>query len=82
MLEIIVKSEKTRIEKTSKGNELRQQQCAIDQGTDYPLAFWLTVDQPYKPGRYTLSEGSFLVNPFGGLELRRYGLQLVPLGNA
>lgn len=77
-MEILIKSENTRIEKTRRGTELRKQQAAVDQGADYPLPFELTVDEPYPPGRYVLDVWSFRVNPFGGLELNPYNIRLVP----
>jgi hypothetical protein len=76
MFTVIIKSENTRTVKTNGGNELRQQQAAMDQGHDYPAPFWLIVDQPYSPGRYTLDPNSFRVNQFGGLELDRYNIRL------
>ena len=78
-MEILIKSEKTTIEKTAKGTELRKQQAAIDQGNDYPLPFKVTVQEPYKPGRYTLHPDSFRVTPFQTLELNPYNTVLIPV---
>lgn len=76
---IVIKSENTRHERTSKGTDLRKQEAAIDSGSDFPLRFELTVDQPYKPGKYTLAGSAFRVGRFGGLELDPYGIKLEPL---
>ena len=78
-MEIHIKSTNTRMEETSKGTKLVKQQAAIEQGNDYPLAFDLVVDQPYPPGRYVIDPSCFKVNQFGGLELDRYNLRLVPI---
>ena len=77
---ITVKSEKTVSERNRKtGDEYRKQQVALDIGGDYPLPFFITVDQPYPPGTYTLTPGSFRVNQFNSLELNPYALELVPI---
>lgn len=76
---IVVKSENTILQKTKNGTQLRKQQAALDIGGDYPLPFYMTVNEPYKPGRYTLSPASFRVNGFQSLELNRFEMELVPL---
>jgi len=76
---IVVKSSNTRIEKTQSGSEIKKQQAAIDQGGDYPLPFWLVVNDPYPPGRYVIAPQSYKVNQYQSLELDRYNLHLEPV---
>lgn len=34
---------------------------------------------PYAAGEYTVHSSSYVVNNFGGLELKRFGLLIIPL---
>lgn len=74
---IIIKSTNVRKVTTANGAALIKQQAAIDIGADFPLAFELTVDTPYPPGRYNLSPRSFRVNQYGSLELSPFNQELI-----
>lgn len=59
------------------------QRVGLVQG-GFALPFDVPVDpgKPYPLGDYTLAAESFRLNQFGGLELNRYELQLVPIKTA
>lgn len=84
MLRINVKETTTREEINRKtGAVFHKQRVALQQG-QYDLAFDVTVDpsKPYPVGAYTFSPDSFRTNQFGGIELNRFDLRLVPFAAA
>ncbi|ENQ8650671.1 G5P family DNA-binding protein [Vibrio fluvialis] len=51
-------------------------------GGKFPVEMKLSLDEgqpPYAPGAYTPHSSSYVVNNFGGLELKKYGLMIEPL---
>ncbi|QBF81321.1 hypothetical protein EXU30_00385 [Shewanella maritima] len=62
------------------GNEGRvfyEQTAYAHLGDKFPVKMTLQVDGPaavYPAGKYEISEKSFVINNFGGLELKRFGL--------
>nr|WP_086940024.1 single-stranded DNA-binding protein [Thaumasiovibrio occultus] len=51
-------------------------------GGKFPVEMKISLQdgQPaYKAGLYTVHPSSFLVNNFGGLEIKRFGMQILPL---
>ncbi|MZI93249.1 hypothetical protein F9817_08570 [Vibrio sp. CAIM 722] len=51
-------------------------------GGKFPVEMKLGLDEgqpPYAPAKYTVHSSSFIVNNFGSLELKRFGLTLEPL---
>lgn len=51
-------------------------------GGKFPVEMKLSLEEgqpPYATGTYTVHSSSYLVNNFGGLELKRYGLLIEPL---
>lgn len=53
----------------------------VDLGGKFPVEMKLQLDdaKPMNAGKYTVDPSSFTVNNFGGLELRRFGLKIVPM---
>lgn len=51
-------------------------------GGKFPTLMKLSIEEgqpPYVAGIYTVHSSSFVVNNFGGLELKRFGLLIEPL---
>ncbi|HCD12817.1 single-stranded DNA-binding protein [Shewanella sp.] len=63
------------------GRTLHEQVAYVHLGGKFPVQMKLQVDEamPYVAGTYTVDSSSFMVNNFGGLELRRFGMKIVPL---
>lgn len=82
-MRIMIKSTNVRQEVTSKGNTLHKQQCALDQGGEFPLPFYVTIpaDKPYPVGMYDIHPSAFRVNRFGSLEIDPYNFHLVALAD-
>lgn len=80
-----VLSTETRPDVNRKTGEVRGhlQRVGLVQG-GFALPFDVSVDpgKPYPVGDYTIAPESFRLNQFGGLELNRYELQLVPVKTA
>lgn len=54
-------------------------------GQAYPSRFRVPVRGPadaYQPGRYTVSPGSYRINPYGDLEINRFDFSLQPAAAA
>ncbi|HAS3625820.1 TPA: hypothetical protein I6193_001985 [Vibrio cholerae] len=59
-----------------------EQTAYVYLGGKFPVEMKLGLQEgqpPYAPGIYTPHSSSYLVNPFGGLELKKYGLIIEPL---
>lgn len=63
------------------GRTLHEQVAYVHLGGKFPVQMKLQIDEgvPYSAGTYTVDSSSFMVNNFGGLELRRFGMKIVPL---
>ncbi|MGR5413063.1 single-stranded DNA-binding protein [Vibrio astriarenae] len=51
-------------------------------GGKFPVEMKISLnqgDEAYPQGIYTVDQSSYLVNNFGGIELKRYGLKLIPM---
>ncbi|WP_419237600.1 single-stranded DNA-binding protein [Photobacterium leiognathi subsp. mandapamensis] len=51
-------------------------------GGRFPTQMKLQIEEgqpPYAAGKYTPHSSSYIVNNFGGLELKRFGLMIQPL---
>ncbi|MCH4294418.1 G5P family DNA-binding protein [Shewanella sp. 3B26] len=61
------------------GRTLHEQVAYAYLGGKFPVQMKLQVDEgvPYSAGMYTVDSSSFMVNNFGGLELKRFGMKLV-----
>tara|TARA_Y100001956_G_scaffold76079_1_gene84850 strand:- start:814 stop:1095 length:282 start_codon:yes stop_codon:yes gene_type:complete len=54
-------------------------------GGKFPVEMKLSLDegeQPYKVGVYTVDSSSFTINNYGKLELKKYGIKLLPMESA
>ncbi|MBB1381416.1 hypothetical protein H5071_05405 [Shewanella sp. SR41-2] len=54
-------------------------------GGKFPVQMKLQVSepsQPYTAGEYEIDSSSYVVNNFGGLELKRFGLKITPMAKA
>lgn len=61
---------------------IHEQQAYLHTGAAYPIPFKLSIrnaSEAYPSGKYTLHPSSFQVNQFGGLELNRFEIRLVPM---
>ncbi|WP_335918394.1 single-stranded DNA-binding protein [Shewanella algae] len=63
------------------GRTIYEQIAYVDLGGKFPVEMKLQLDDstPMVAGKYTIAPSSFIVNNFGGLELRRFGLKIIPL---
>jgi len=62
--------------------EIHEQRAYFHTGGAYPTPFNLSLRDPsqaYPSGKYTLDPSSFQVNGYGGLELNRFEIRLVPI---
>ena len=60
------------------------QKAYLHNGGAFPVEFTLSIpdaSSAYPVGQYTLTDDSFKVNQYGGLELSRWDLKLTPLAN-
>jgi hypothetical protein len=63
------------------GRTFYEQTAYVHLGDKFPVKMTLQVENPvsvYPAGQYEVAPNSFTVNNFGGLELKRFGLVLVP----
>lgn len=74
-IEVVDTEVKTRSFRSKDGKDLtfREQMAWLHQDEKYPASFRLSLgDQPaLEPGFYVLGSGSFFVDRFGGLSLKR-----------
>lgn len=64
------------------GRTIYEQTAYAYLGGKFPVEMKLSLDenQPaYAEGEYTVHSSSYLVNNFGGLELKRFGLMITPV---
>lgn len=63
------------------GRTFNEQIAYVNLGGKFPVEMKLQLNegqQPYQAGIYTVAPSSFMVNNFGGLELKRFGLTIKP----
>lgn len=61
------------------GRSFYQQTAYVNLGGKFPVEMNLPLnegEQPYIAGTYEVDPSSFVVNNFGGLELKRFGLTI------
>ncbi|EGQ9187738.1 hypothetical protein O1C43_003677 [Vibrio cholerae] len=89
MLKIEVFKENERVEtRTIKGKEDKPSRVIYEQtayvylGGKFPVEMKLGLEEgqpPYAAGLYTPHSSSYVVNTFGGLELKKFGMLIEPL---
>lgn len=66
------------------GRTIYEQSAYAYLGGKFPVQMKLQVEDPakaYPAGEYQIDSSSFVVNNFGGLELKRFGLTITPNNN-
>ncbi|MBO1273645.1 hypothetical protein J3L11_18605 [Shewanella sp. 4t3-1-2LB] len=63
------------------GRTMYEQTAYANLGGKFPVEMTLQLDSaaPFAAGKYTIDPSSFIVNNFGSLELKRYGMKIVPI---
>ncbi|MCK7636166.1 MULTISPECIES: G5P family DNA-binding protein [unclassified Shewanella] len=64
------------------GRTIYEQRAYAYLGGKFPVQMKLQVEDPtktYPAGEYQIDSSSFVVNNFGGLELKRFGLTITPI---
>lgn len=64
------------------GRTIYEQTAYAYLGGKFPVQMRLQVNSPaeaYLAGKYEVDNSSFIVNNFGGLELKRFGLTISPI---
>ncbi|MCU8094330.1 G5P family DNA-binding protein [Shewanella sp. SM20] len=64
------------------GRTIYEQRAYAYLGGKFPVQMKLQVEDPtktYQAGEYQVDSSSFVVNNFGGLELKRFGLTITPI---
>lgn len=64
------------------GREIYEQDAYAYLGGKFPVQMKLQLEKdqtPYGAGLYTIHSSSFVINNFGGLELKRFGQMITPL---
>ncbi|GGI93582.1 single-stranded DNA-binding protein [Shewanella gelidii] len=64
------------------GRAIHEQIAYAYLGGKFPVEMKLQVESPadaYPAGKYQIDSSSFIVNNFGGLELKRFGLTISPV---
>ncbi|MEI8658314.1 single-stranded DNA-binding protein [Vibrio sp. Hal054] len=64
------------------GRTIYEQIAYAHLGGKFPIEMKLTLEKnqdPYAAGTYTLHSSSYVVNNFGGLELKRFGMLIESL---
>lgn len=89
MLKIEIFTEDVRINvRTTKpkddkpGRDIYEQTAYAYLGGKFPVEMKLSLDkgqEPYVAGIYTVHSTSYIVNSFGGLELKRFGMLIEPV---
>ncbi|AIL70632.1 single-stranded DNA-binding protein [Vibrio vulnificus] len=89
MIKIEIFSEDVRINtRTTKAKddkpsrEIYEQDAYVYLGGKFPVQMKLQLEkgqEPYAAGLYTPHSSSYLVNNFGGLELKKFGMIIEPL---
>lgn len=89
MLKIEIFEEDVRVDvRTTKpkddkpARKIYEQIAYVHLGGKFPTQMKLSLDeeqQPYPAGMYTVDSSSYVVNNFGSLELKRFGLSVVAL---
>lgn len=89
MLKIEIFQENVRVETRSipskddkPGRTIYEQIAYAHLGGKFPIEMKLTLEkdqEPYSAGTYTPHSSSYVVNNFGGLELKRFGMIIEPL---
>ncbi len=67
------------------GRTIYEQRAYAYLGGKFPTQMKLQVEDPtktYQAGEYEIDSSSFVVNNFGGLELKRFGLTITAIGKA
>lgn len=67
------------------GRTIYEQRAYAYLGGKFPVQMKLQVEDPtktYPAGEYQIDSSSFVVNNFGGLELKRFGLTITAIGKA
>jgi len=67
------------------GRTIYEQRAYAYLGGKFPVQMKLQVEDPtktYQAGEYEIDSSSFVVNNFGGLELKRFGLTITAIGKA
>lgn len=67
------------------GRTIYEQRAYAYLGGKFPVQMKLQVEDPtktYPAGEYQIDSSSFVVNNFGGLELKRFGLTIIAIGKA
>jgi hypothetical protein len=89
MLKIEIFEEDVRVDvRTTKAKDdkparkIYEQVAYVYLGGKFPTQMKLSLDEeqkPYSAGMYTVDSSSYVVNNFGSLELKRFGLSVVAL---
>ncbi|MBP3141862.1 single-stranded DNA-binding protein [Aliivibrio fischeri] len=88
MLKIEIFSDSKTTTRTIKGKDgkadrsLQEQEAYAYLGGKFPTQMKLSIEEgqePYVAGIYTVHSSSFIVNNFGGLELKRFGMLIEPV---
>ncbi|EGR0771659.1 single-stranded DNA-binding protein [Vibrio parahaemolyticus] len=64
------------------GRDIFEQDAYAYLGGKFPVLMKLQLEKdqvPYGEGLYTVHSSSFVINNFGGLELKRFGLTIEPM---
>ncbi|MFB2718789.1 single-stranded DNA-binding protein [Shewanella xiamenensis] len=64
------------------GRTIYEQIAYAHLGGKFPVQMKLQVESPanvYPAGEYQIDSSSFVINNFGGLELKRFGLKIIPI---
>ncbi|MBY7781096.1 single-stranded DNA-binding protein [Vibrio furnissii] len=64
------------------GREIFEQEAYAYLGGKFPVQMKLQLEkgqQPYSAGVYTPHSSSYVINNFGGLELKKFGMIIEPL---
>lgn len=64
------------------GRTIYEQIAYAHLGGKFPVQMKLQVENPanvYPAGEYQIDSSSFVINNFGGLELKRFGLKIIPI---
>lgn len=64
------------------GRSFYQQTAYVNLGGKYPVEMSLPLNEgeaPYAAGIYSVHPSSYIVNPYGSLEFKRFGLMITPV---
>lgn len=80
--DVRVNTRKTKAKDDKPSRDIYEQDAYVYLGGKFPVQMKLQLEkdqEPYAAGLYTPHSSSYIVNNFGGLELKKFGMLIEPM---